>query len=235
MFYGKNKAITFSFDDGISQDYRLIKLMNKYGLKGTFNINSGRFGDKAELILQGESILRNRITASEVEHLYKGHEVAAHTLTHQNLTQIKLEDEIVFQVEEDRKALSRLVGYEVCGMAYPGSGINNNVRVAEIIKKRTGIKYCRGGLSTKTFELQENLYQYNPTVHLCGDGFDIINELADEFLRKETREPQVFFVFGHSYEFDVTDNWDRLASFFEKIAFKSDIYYGTNKDVLLNN
>ena len=70
---------------------------------------------------------------------------------------------------------------------------------------------------------------------MCGDGFDIINELADEFLRKETRGPQVFFVFGHSYEFDVTDNWDRLASFFEKIAFKSDIYYGTNKDVLLNN
>ena len=40
----KRKAITFSYDDGVTQDIRLIELMNKYGLKGTFNLNSELLG-----------------------------------------------------------------------------------------------------------------------------------------------------------------------------------------------
>ena len=38
---GKRKAFTVSYDDGWPQDRRLIGLMNKYGIKGTFNLNSG--------------------------------------------------------------------------------------------------------------------------------------------------------------------------------------------------
>mgnify|MGYP002513618435 CR=1 FL=1 len=37
------KSVTFSFDDGVTQDIRLIEILNKYGLKGTFNINAGCF------------------------------------------------------------------------------------------------------------------------------------------------------------------------------------------------
>ena len=32
-FYGKMKAVTFSYDDGVTQDQRLISLFNKYNLK----------------------------------------------------------------------------------------------------------------------------------------------------------------------------------------------------------
>ena len=39
MWNGKNKAITFSFDDGVTQDKRLVEMLDKYGLKATFNIN----------------------------------------------------------------------------------------------------------------------------------------------------------------------------------------------------
>ncbi len=35
------KYLTFSYDDGVTQDIRLIELFNKYGMKATFNINSG--------------------------------------------------------------------------------------------------------------------------------------------------------------------------------------------------
>ena len=34
------KAVTFSYDDGVTQDIRLIELLNKYHLKCTFNLNS---------------------------------------------------------------------------------------------------------------------------------------------------------------------------------------------------
>ena len=55
MYNGKNKAITFSYDDGLTQDIRLIEIFNKYNLKGTFNLNSGLLGnrDTLEIILLG--------------------------------------------------------------------------------------------------------------------------------------------------------------------------------------
>lgn len=38
---GRKKALTLSYDDGITQDKRLVSIFNKYGLKATFNLNSG--------------------------------------------------------------------------------------------------------------------------------------------------------------------------------------------------
>lgn len=38
---GKYKAVTFSYDDGFCTDIRLAPTLDKYGLKGTFNINNG--------------------------------------------------------------------------------------------------------------------------------------------------------------------------------------------------
>ena len=43
MWNGKKKAVTFSFDDGVMQDIRVIEILDKYGLKGTFNLNKGVF------------------------------------------------------------------------------------------------------------------------------------------------------------------------------------------------
>ena len=53
MFHGKLKAVTFSYDDGVSQDVRLIALLDKYGLKATFNLNSGMFGACCNLTVKG--------------------------------------------------------------------------------------------------------------------------------------------------------------------------------------
>ena len=112
---GKLKAITLSFDDGVIQDRRLIEILNRYGLKGTFNLNSQLFN----VTIQVGSTVRidhTKIDPSEVAPLYSGLEVAVHTLTHPNLTTLS-DEEIIRQVEEDRKNLSALCGYEVIGMA----------------------------------------------------------------------------------------------------------------------
>ena len=50
IFGGKNKALTFSYDDGVTQDVRLIEIFNKYGLRATFNLNSGLLGKSGELV-----------------------------------------------------------------------------------------------------------------------------------------------------------------------------------------
>ena len=42
---GKTKAFNITYDDGILQDVRFVALLNKYGIKGTFNLNSAlRYG-----------------------------------------------------------------------------------------------------------------------------------------------------------------------------------------------
>ena len=118
MFHGKCKAVTFSYDDGVSQDVRLIALLDKYGLKATFNLNSGMFGACCNLTVKGETVTHNLLSAEEAKKLYVGHEVAVHTLTHPNLTTLP-DQEVIRQVKNDRENLSKLFGYEVYGMAYP--------------------------------------------------------------------------------------------------------------------
>ena len=228
----KKKAVTFSFDDGVTQDIRLIDLMNKYNLKGTFNLNSELLAKKGMLIRgDGQRISHYKVHPEDVKVIYEGHEVAVHTLTHPNLTQ--LEDlEVIRQVETDRLNLSELVGYEVIGMAYPCGGVNNDDRVAEIIKNNTGAKYSRTITSTHNFDLQENLYRFNPSVYYIQ--LDKMMELGREFVELKTETPKIFYIWGHSYEMDLgTDYWVRLEEFFKLISGRDDIFYGTNREVIL--
>lgn len=55
-FNGKMKAITFSYDDGVTQDIYLIELLNKYNLKCTFNLNSELLGKNGTLDCGGKKI-----------------------------------------------------------------------------------------------------------------------------------------------------------------------------------
>ena len=136
------------------------------------------------------------------------------------------------QVEDDRLALSEIAGYEVVGMAYPGGGKNCDERTAEIIRKRTGIKYARTVYSSHGLGIPENLYMLSPTVHHHGEWGEMIR-LGEEFLRLETNEPRLFYIWGHSYEFDINDSWDDFEEFCRRIAGKSDIFYCTNREALL--
>ena len=38
---GKHKVLTMSYDDGRLEDRRLVELFNRYGIRGTFNLNGG--------------------------------------------------------------------------------------------------------------------------------------------------------------------------------------------------
>lgn len=232
MFQGKLKAVTFSYDDGVTQDIRLIKIFNKYGLKATFNINSELLGKEGFLICNNIKVNHTKNQPQQIKEIYKGHEVAVHTLTHPNLTTVD-ENEIIRQVEEDRKNLEGLAGYEVVGMAYPCGGINNNEFVANVIKNKTKIQYSRTITSTYSFGLQDNLHQFNPTIYHHAE-MDKMFELGKEFLALNPETPQIFYIWGHSYEFDIRNDWDRFEEFCALISGHDDIFYGTNKEVLLD-
>lgn len=228
---GKFKAVTLSYDDGVTQDIRLINLLNKYGLKSTFNLNSELLGKKGILQREGLPVSHYKIHPEDVKTVYEGHEVAVHTLTHPNLTQ-QTDNEVIRQVEEDRKNLENLVGYDIAGMAYPCGGVNNDDRVAEIIKNNTKIKFSRTITCNDSFDVQGNLYRFNPTAfHL---DFEKLMELGKQFIEMNPDKPQIFYIWGHSYEMDFApENWIKLEEFFKLISGKDDIFYGTNSEVLL--
>lgn len=222
------KILTFSFDDGVTQDERFIEILDKYGLKCTFNLNSELLGKEGHLIIDGQRISHNKVSPERVRKLYKNHEVAAHTLTHPNLTALE-PDEAVRQVEADREKLSTLVGYEVRGFAYPCGGVNSNKAVGELIKNRTSVEFARTIVHSYSFDLQENMYLFNPTVSLAKNKEKTL-ELCERFIKCEPDDIQLFYIWGHSYELDLDNGWE----FFEKVcrllSGRDDILYCTNSD-----
>lgn len=226
------KFLTFSYDDGVTQDIRLIELFNKYGMKATFNINSELLGLDGELIREGVRITHIKNKKEDVKYIYAGHEVAAHTLTHPFLPSMDDPAEIIRQVEQDRLNLSELCGYEVLGMAYPGGGVNFNDFVAETIRNNTGIKYARTTISSYDFQPQENLYQFKPSVYHHVE-MDRMFEMGERFLNLKTDVPQIFYVWGHAYEFDIRNEWGRFEEFLQMMSGREDICCCTNLEALV--
>lgn len=232
MFNEKNKALTFSYDDGILQDKRLIEIFNKYALKATFNLNSGLLGAPGCLVRNGVKIDHTKVNPEDVKYIYDGHEVAAHTLTHPNLTEIDDDGEVLRMVDEDRLNLSDLVGYEVKGLAYPCGGTNCNTRIADIIKNNTPIHYARTVATTKSFEPFPDLFQYRGTLYHHED-WDMLFDMGQKFLDLDTDTPQIFYIWGHSYEFDIyPERWTMFEEFCKMMSSHDDIFYGTNIEVL---
>jgi hypothetical protein len=58
-------------------------------------------------------------------------------------------------------------------------------------------------------------------------------QLAERFAAMEPETPQIFYIWGHSEEFDHDGNWDLIERFCDFFAGRDDIFFGTNKEVLL--
>lgn len=217
------KAVTLSYDDGVVFDKRLISIMDKYGLKGTFNINSGAFAKN-----EGE----RRLTKEAAYGLYanSAHEVAVHGVRHVSLA---LVDSAVATADviNDRINLEAMFGKIIKGMAYACGSYND--QVVEILKN-CGIKYARTVESTERFDIPTDWLRMPATCHHKNPR---LMELAEEFVNlKEGRNfwwspPKLFYLWGHSYEFNDSDNWDIIERFGEYIGGREDIWYATNGEI----
>jgi hypothetical protein len=60
-------------------------------------------------------------------------------------------------------------------------------------------------------------------------------ELGEKFIDMKLRDgsstPKLFYLWGHSYEFDVDDNWDVIEKFCAFISGRDDIWYATNMEI----
>lgn len=220
---GKEKVLTFSYDDGNTQDIRLIEIFRKYGLKGTFNLNTGLFLDEAP-----EGTGGRKLTWEEAKALYipNGQEAAVHTLTHPWLVSLS-QPEIVREVTEDRKNIEKNFGVICRGMAYPFGCYNENTEEA---LKTAGIVYSRTAGSTHRFDFPDNWLELTGT---CHHDDPKLMELAKEFAANDARWDicRMFYIWGHSYEFDRNDNWELIEHFGEYIGNREDIWYATNIEI----
>jgi peptidoglycan/xylan/chitin deacetylase (PgdA/CDA1 family) len=220
---GKSKALILSFDDGQVADKHLVKLMNDYGLVGTFHLNSNKLGTK------------DYLTKEEVKNLYKGHEVSGHTANHPGLTSLSKID-VIYEVVEDRKELERLTDYPVRGMSYPFG--NTNDFVIKTISG-LGIEYARTVGDTYNYGMPTDFLKWQPTIHLFGKTNYIPNDTANDrrelgqfyqlttdFLKANSLA--LFYVWGHSWEYEGPGNkWAEVEKFFKMISQNPEIYYTT--------
>jgi hypothetical protein len=220
---GRRKVFTLSYDDGITQDKRLIEIFNKYNLKATFNLNSGLQNEAGSFVLN--DLLIKRIDRDEILDLYKGHEISNHGLNHLSLTDIPKEL-IIEEILKDRKNHEKMFGYPVMGMAYPYGTYNKTVlQVLEAL----GVAYSRTVKNHRNFDLPSNYLEWNPTAHHNDPH---LMEIAKRFIEGEFNGLGLFYLWGHSYEFDLDNNWSIMERFCEYISNRDDIWYATNIQIV---
>ena len=215
---GKLKCLLMSFDDGLTQDRRLVEIFNKYGIKGTFNINSGRFGQKVGWLKDGTNYYINKY---EMTNLYIGHEVASHTINHPDLTKLD-KNSLRFEVGNDQKNLEKLIGKSVRGLAYP-MGYYNKKIIPWL--HELGIVYARAVSDTGKYRLPSNLLAWKPTCHHKRAEF-----WGKSFFEDKPVEMQLFFIWGHSWELSSSDTnscWEYIEKFCKNAGNRDDIWYAT--------
>jgi hypothetical protein len=199
-----------------------LEILNRYGLKGTFNVNSGLDSSHGTWVYKDMPV--HRLNLPEAVEIYRGHEIAVHGYTHLNLADIP-EDIMKSEIETDIREIQKVFGVRPVGMAYPYGAYNLSVTEAA---SQAGLCYGRGAQSIYGFAVQENLMCFQPTCHHDDEKLFL---LADEFLKAEEPNTQIFYIWGHSYEFEGNKNWDRFERFCERVSGKKDIFYGTNEEI----
>ena len=228
---GKAKAVTLSYDDGSRHDMRFLETIEKYGLKCTFNLVGNNVANDSRT-MTNEYIKENI--------LGKGHEVATHGYFHRAQDLIR-PIEGIKEVYDSRLALEKEFGMIIRGMAYPDRGINS-VEHPEVYSRirsylsELDIAYCRTcGWDNDSFALPDDFLCWRPTTHHDNPG---IFELIEKFMTMDidnmyraSKGPRLFYLWGHSFEFEGKGNWDRLEKICAALSGDEKVWYATNMEI----
>lgn len=220
---GKGKAFNISYDDGVLQDIRFVELLNHYGLKGTFNLNSGLM--QQEFVWTHECGMQvKRIPESIVQQLYAGHEVASHTYSHPYMDNFS-KPEMLKELAADRFFLERLTGKAVAGYATPFFFYND--KLADCVRE-CGFEYARISEASNDFSIPADYYHWRGSkLHWDED----LENFVDRFLQTE-QEFALCQLVGHSYDLDVLDMWDVMERICRKISSAQNVWLATHISIV---
>ncbi|MBQ7669804.1 MAG: polysaccharide deacetylase family protein [Clostridia bacterium] len=214
---GCTRAVSFTFDDGRFEDYRLVELFNKYGVKGAFHLCNPGFlescGYKVEKL----------VDPADYKKLYEGQEISCH-LMHHPFPKWQPTEAILREAMDNRRFLEDLCGYPVRGMSYPFA--NYDQRVIDILHA-AGLVYSRTANDTNAFGLPEDFMRWDPTCNWSqAEG------LVDKFFSPMRYDfMRLFYIWGHSYELSSEEKWADMERLLQKLSGRDDVWYATNIEI----
>lgn len=216
---GKFRAFTISYDDAVGTDLRLMEIMRKNGIKGTFNACSG-IPDDPDYNIDVEKTPTAKFTLPQIAEYYKDFEIATHGMTHSFFRDLPATT-VVYETMKDREVFEKMFSKRILGHAYPNGSYNKETIAA---LRACGIIYGRITGGSHSFSIPEDWMEYQPT---CAHTDKTLNELCDKFLAEPAsyRAPYLFTLYGHSYQFENDNNWYVIEDFLAKIGGKDNVWY----------
>lgn len=220
---GKRKAFNVTYDDGVLQDVRLVSLLNTYGIKGTFNLNSGLMEQEFEWVHPNGMTVK-RLSREAVQGLYDGHEVASHTLTHPYMSSLS-ESEILHQMSADKENLEGLFGREVLGFAVPFSYYSD--AIADCARK-AGFTYARMSEFSLGYCPWQDRYYWKCGFYHVEPG---LRDYVEGLLYTE-EELALCQIVGHSYDLDAENLWGVTEDIFCVVSQRDDVWLATHLQIV---
>lgn len=189
--------VSLTFDDNWKEHYNVSLLLDTYGFKGTFYINSGRIGTNQYLSYDKNLDMQSR-----------GHEIAGHTVDHFNLTSLNDTDRL-YQICDDRdKLMSK--GLQITNFAFPFSAIFNDSdsvlngcgyrsgRVSGGLWTPFSCNGCRSGNRLPLSVLPEtNLYHLRSIAYRSYMYFDALRQIIDRGVNTTQTQNQWLILIFH--------------------------------------
>jgi len=247
----KKITITTSWDDGHNLDLRVLELLKKYNLKGTFYIP--------------RQCQFRSLTDEEIVKISQTQEVGAHTTNHRYLKTVDSR-EAELEVLESKKWLEGLVNQPVRMFCYPGGQFNDE------IKKKVKESGFDGARTTEEFVISypEDNFVWGTTIHIYPFPFrkrDAAHYHWSRFLAQPlgkkifkmigcrlplkayfnwsnlaiglfeytVKRGQIFHLWGHSWEIERYGMWEELERVLKHISQRKDCLYLTNGQILKKN
>ena len=199
------KIFLISFDDGTIWDRRFVELLNKYHMKATFNLNSGL--EDFVWHYEDRFPIRRQLLADTID-LYKGHEVASHSLHHHWLNTLT-PPQLSREVGDDCAAIKELFCLQEIGFGVPFTACSE--REVNIIRKF--VRYIRLSEFSDSFAPPKD--PYHIPIHALYNQPDVREKIA-QFAESDL-PLSLFVMAGHSYELEVLDHWDYMEELLQYI------------------
>lgn len=222
------KYFTLAFDDGITQDERIIEILKKYDAYcATFYINTGLYGKNSPEVSSVTTHLR--YTEEELmSGIYDGFDVQSHSYNHNGLQSYDSDpDMLKYYMDLDVSNIEKITSVKPVGLAYPIG--TYTAKTVENLLNYTDIRYARTIKETEKFNLPSNFMEWNPTCSIVDQN--LLNR-AEIFLNAECTEDMLFYVWGHGYNLDGTTDkaWEIFESLIKMMSESDDIVLVTNTE-----
>ena len=146
--------------------------------------------------------------------LYDGFEVACHGFTHAYLPSLT-GSEAEKEIDDDYAEIFRLTGKRPRGIAYAGQTPNYTDEVVRLLENDRRFSYGRAIDETHGFSVPTDC-QFR--------GDELLPRAEDFFDLRPDKGDALFFVWGHSYEFDLSSAcWDKLEYFCKEVSSRKDV------------